>query len=51
MEVHPPYGNVDALCARLRSEGFSLRLRPSSTPASAVYLYAERATAPAAVAA
>jgi hypothetical protein len=42
MEVHPPYGDVDALCARLRGLGFSLRLRPSSTPAAAVYLYAER---------
>ena len=51
MEVHPPYGDVDALCARLRGEGFSLRLRPSSTPASAVYLYGERAAVAAAVAA
>ncbi len=51
MEVHPPYGDVDALCARLRGLGFSLRLRPSSTPDAAIYLYAERAEMPAAVAA
>ncbi len=51
MEVHPPYGDVDALCAILRGEGFDVRIRPSATPSEAVYLYAERAAVAAAEAA
>jgi len=51
MEVHPPHGDVDRLCARLRAEGFGLRVQPSSTPAAAIYLYAERAAVHAAAAA
>ena len=45
MEVHPPYGDVARLCDALRGAGFELRTQPSSTPASAIYLYAERARA------
>jgi len=51
MEVHPPYGDVDALCAILRGEGFDVRIRPSAIPEAAVYLYAERAAVTAAQAA
>ena len=51
MEVHPPYGDADVLCATLRGEGFDVRVRPSATPAAALYLYAERAAVPAAEAA
>jgi hypothetical protein len=51
MEVHPPYGDVDALCATLRGEGFAVHVRPSATPAAAVYLYAERVAVAAAEAA
>ena len=42
MEVHPPYGSVDGLADLLRSEGFAVRTHPSSTPDTAVYLYAVR---------